>query len=168
MKTSIFFRNAMYLEQSPAAVDYFEERDSSLFLSDSLQSWVEVFATASQEDTESRTLKTMDEVHSQTSKSLTTNIEPTENSTNDQAQSQQTSFTDSGLTLHKASRLEDLRRFISVSLLVLNAIPLSMSNGYFRKRKQEGRIGSCGSFFEKANVISDILIISVSLDNEPR
>jgi hypothetical protein len=42
MKTSRHFKRALYHDQSPSIADYFEIRHSSLFVTDSLQSWLEV------------------------------------------------------------------------------------------------------------------------------
>ena len=42
MRTSREFRKAMLFDQSPSAADNFEQRVTSLFISDSLKSWVDV------------------------------------------------------------------------------------------------------------------------------
>jgi hypothetical protein len=42
MRTSREFRKAMLFDQSPTAADNFEQRVTSLFISDSLKSWIDV------------------------------------------------------------------------------------------------------------------------------
>lgn len=42
MRTSREFRKAMFFDQSPTATDNFEQRVTSLFISDSLKSWIDV------------------------------------------------------------------------------------------------------------------------------
>lgn len=42
MKTSQKFKRALYHDQSPSISDYFELRHSSLFVTDLLQSWVDI------------------------------------------------------------------------------------------------------------------------------
>jgi hypothetical protein len=42
MRTSREFRKAMFFDQSPSAADNFEQRVTSLFISDSLKSWIDV------------------------------------------------------------------------------------------------------------------------------
>jgi hypothetical protein len=44
MRTSREFRKAMLFDQSPSAADNFEQRVTSLFISDSLKSWIDVHA----------------------------------------------------------------------------------------------------------------------------
>ena len=47
MKTSSFFRQSVFLDQSPAAAEYFEDRSSSLFCAERSQSRIEVYCSLS-------------------------------------------------------------------------------------------------------------------------
>ena len=41
METSSYFLRATYSDQSPSSADYFEDRSPSLFVTESLKSWIE-------------------------------------------------------------------------------------------------------------------------------
>jgi hypothetical protein len=47
MKSSPFFRRAIYYEQNPAALEYWEERVQSIFVQDVSQPWVEAYSNTS-------------------------------------------------------------------------------------------------------------------------
>jgi len=122
MEISTYFQKAMYLDQSPAAADYFEERTTSLFVSDSLQSWIEVYSTPVQAGVEDVAPGTTDKSQSQ---------DPTGDVSRQivdgEAKSKQLgSIIESGLNLQKATLPEDLRRFIVVMFSFLGIMVLQV------------------------------------------
>lgn len=129
MEISTYFQKAMYLDQSPAAADSFEERTTSLFVSDSVQSWVEVYSTPAQAGAEDVTPGTTDKAQSldPTYKTLDTNGDVSQQIRDGEAKSKQLGFIiESGLSLQKATLPEDLRRFIAVMFSFLGIIVLQV------------------------------------------
>jgi hypothetical protein len=117
MEISTYFQKAMYLDQSPAAADYFEECTTSLFVSDSLQSWIEVYSTPTQAGAENVAPGTTDKAQSldPTHKNLVTNGDVLRQIGYGEAKSEQLGIIiESGLNLQKATLPEDLRRFVVV------------------------------------------------------
>jgi hypothetical protein len=129
MEISTYFQKAMYLDQSPAAADYFEERATSLFVSDSLQSWIDVYSSPAQAGAEDVTPGTTDKAQSlePTYNNLATNSGVSRQVRNGEVKSEQLSFViESGLNLQKAALPEDLGRFIVVMFSVLGIIALQV------------------------------------------
>lgn len=117
----------MYLDQSPAAADYFEECTTSLFVSDSLQSWIEVYSTPAQAGAEDVAPGTTDKAQSldPTHKNLATNGDVSRQIRCGEAKSEQLGIIiESGLNLQKATLPEDLRRFVVVRFSILGTIVL--------------------------------------------
>ena len=115
METSEYFKRAMYQEQSPAAADYFEERTASLFVNDSLQSWVEVFANNLPNQKEDEMRKSLENRLSLDVKydSVVTDSDRSQTAAHDGQQNNHNGFAiEPGLNLRKLSHKEDLRRFI--------------------------------------------------------
>ena len=122
MEISTYFQKAMYLDQSPAAADYFEERTTSLFVSDSLQSWIEVYSTPVQAGVEDVAPGTTDK-----SQSLDPTGDVSRQIIDGEAKSKQLgSIIESGLNLQKATLPEDLRRFIVVMFSFLGIMVLQV------------------------------------------
>jgi hypothetical protein len=120
MEISTYFQKAMYLDQSPAAADYFEECTTSLFVSDSLQSWIEVYSTP-QVGAEDVAPGTTDPTH----KNLVTNGDVSRQIRYGEAKSEQLGIIiESDLNLQKATLPEDLRRFVVVMFSILGTIVL--------------------------------------------
>jgi hypothetical protein len=124
MEISTYFQKAMYLDQSPAAADYFEECTTSLFVSDSLQSWIEVYSTPPQADVAPGTTdkaQSLDPTH----KNLVTNGDVSRQIRYGEAKSEQLGIIiESDLNLQKATLPEDLRRFVVVMFGILGTIVL--------------------------------------------
>jgi hypothetical protein len=115
METSQYFQKAIYLEQSPAAADYFEERTASLFVTDSLQSWLEVFTknVSSREDDEilksAGNLVTLDVIDDR----LAPQSNQSQTAANGEQHDKHNGFAiEPGLDLHRISLKEDLQRFV--------------------------------------------------------
>jgi hypothetical protein len=133
METSQYFQKAMYLEQSPAAADYFEERTASLFVTDSLQSWIEVFADKVPPGNENEMLKSVqsltpsDAMHD----GLVKDLDQSQTAANENQRNKHDVFAiGPGLDLQKVSHKEDLRRFIKARL---RAIRLKSTRADFPK-----------------------------------
>jgi hypothetical protein len=127
MEISTYFQKAMYLDQSPAAADYFEECTTSLFVSDSLQSWIEVYSTPPQAGAEDVAPGTTDKAQSldPTHKNLVTNGDVSRQIRYGEAKSEQLGIIiESDLNLQKATLPEDLRRFVVVMFGILGTIVL--------------------------------------------
>jgi hypothetical protein len=125
MEISTYFQKAMYLDQSPAAADYFEECTTSLFVSDSLQSWIEVYSTPGQAGAENVAPGITDKAQSPdpTHKNLITNGDVSRQIRYGEAKSEQLGIIiESGLNLQKATLPEDLRRFVVVMFSILGTI----------------------------------------------
>jgi hypothetical protein len=58
MKSSSFLRRAIYYEQSPAALEYWEARVQSLFVKDASQSWVDAYSNTELRRTSARAATT--------------------------------------------------------------------------------------------------------------
>lgn len=107
----------MYLDQSPATADYFEERASSIFVLDPLQSWIEVFAesgtgTSDNEDLAKCNSQVLLRTHVQ-------NVEKDAYSATSEMEELTTGrqpdyIIEHGLRLQKTIHEADLRAFISV------------------------------------------------------
>jgi hypothetical protein len=125
MEISTYFQKAMYLDQSPAAADYFEECTTSLFVSDSLQSWIEIYSTPAQTRAEDVAPGTTDKAQSldPTHKNLVANGDVLRQIRYGEAKSEQLGIIiESGLNLQKATLPEDLRRFVVVMFSILGTI----------------------------------------------
>lgn len=119
METSKYFKKAIYLDQSPAAADYFEECTASLFVVDSSHSWVDVFADhmSSRKENEVRTnsdnLVSPDIMHN----NLEMDSERLQMAANDGKHNDHNNCAiEPGLDLHRVSHKEDLQRFVKARL----------------------------------------------------
>jgi hypothetical protein len=109
----------MYSEQSPSLADYFEARTGSLFVSDSLQSWVEVCAFRPRlKSSNGATGFEKQSIGSGPGELVKTRqkIANTGNHSDSVSPATEAMF-DYGLPVRKVSRAEDLKRFIMVRRL---------------------------------------------------
>jgi hypothetical protein len=105
MRTSREFRKAMLFDQSPTAADNFEQRVTSLFISDSLKSWIDVH-------TEDATRNAETSGHPRASVALAVTLETDD--PNRLSVSVSGRIVGPGLALQKVSDESQLRQLISV------------------------------------------------------
>jgi hypothetical protein len=142
METSSYFCRVMFWDQNPVAAEYFEERSSSLFVTDPSPYWIEVgyFPSAEQHDelcfsesTKSLPLDGQLESDIRSSSGVYSRV---------QADSHIPGYDDlreDGVRLHMVSREDDLTRFILVGKgLVL--YHLSLTACIFQETRESSRI----------------------------
>ena len=157
MLVSSHFRRALYNDQSPAAADYFEERHSSLFVSDSLQSWVEACAVESltrKSHSDDAALE-LEPMTGKSSKAVSTNprlnISP---DINEHALTLAESLPRYTVWAERFNRVEQLQRFIKVGPVTLEARrKLMMPN-----RPQKTRHASCRCIHNPKMLYANILV----------
>jgi hypothetical protein len=152
MKTSKNFQKVLFLDQSPAAADDFEQRTPFLFVQESLKSWIDVHAEAAASSPgidHSRThtvarknqLPDLNALHESDSDS-TSSVESFSDTETvgglDQHALQD--ITKSGLSLTKISDEEQLKSFITVGAAI---IPNGVTSLMQHVRLRAGRIVYC-------------------------